>query len=246
MKQKRTLSFWLLLCGILKVNGFDLQCTFKTLANPFEYAPRTGSSAFNVNIQGRDQIVTSVNGKDNNHFDGTGYKSLEIRIQPVHFIPQGLGKFFPNLEGLDIDTSQLKEVTKSDLAQFPKLKQVYLYSNFIKSLPADLFEGNPELFSIEVGSNPITHVGRGILNPLKNLETASFCRTYCIEMGAESRPQIASLVSALEISCRNDTIDDMNHEINQKKSTSACDPLNSPIACIEELKRKLESKENCY
>ena len=112
-----TLSFWLLLCGILKVNGLDLQCTSGTLLNTFAFAPQTGCKVSNLNITSRSQAVTSVNGKNLKSFTESGYKAIEIRNQPMHFIPQGLGEFFPDLEALDLGGSHIKEVIKSDFAQ---------------------------------------------------------------------------------------------------------------------------------
>ena len=209
------MSFWLLLCGILNVNGFDLQCTFTTLGNIFEHTNLTGCLVSGVNIQSRDQVVTSVNGEDLKSFTGFGYKSLEIRLQPVHFIPQGLGEFFPDLEGLAIGYSQTKEVTKNDFAQFPKLKQLFLYNTNIQSLPADLFETNPDLLYILLNDNKLTHVGKGILSPLKKLHSAIFQKNPCINTYVLNQSEISTIVAALESGCRNDTIDAMTKNNDQ-------------------------------
>ena len=110
------MSFWLLLCGVLNANGIDLQCMTTTLTNSFKFATEPNCKASHVNIQSRGQVVTSVNGQDLISFTGsssTCYKRIEIKHREVHFIPQGLGEFFPDLEGLDIDDSETKEVTKS-------------------------------------------------------------------------------------------------------------------------------------
>ena len=232
----------LLLFKILKIHGFDLQCTFRSLDNAFVHTNRTGCHANNMNVQSRDQVVTSVNGKDLKSFSQLGYKSLEIRIQPVHFIPQGLGEFFSDLEGLAIDSSHTKEIAKSDLAQFPKLKQLYLSLSDVQSFPADLFEANPEILYIYVVNNKLTHVGRGILTPLKKLRSAYFVGNPCINMEVTVQSQMSTLVTALERDCRNDTIDELNKQnkkIVQNESISACEPLKSPTDCIDELKRKL-------
>ena len=222
----------------MSVNGFDLQCTFRTLdhhffdgISPDGAAPKTGCYATNVDIQSRDQVVTSVNGKDLKSFTGFGYKRLEILRQPVHFIPQGLGEFFPDLEGLKIGNSQTKEVTKNDIAQFPKLKQLHLYSTDIQSLPANLFEENPDLLYIYLGHNKLTHVGKGILSPLKKLHTAYIQGNPCINLYVYSdRSRISTIiVAALESGCRDDTVDAMSKKNDQQKSTSACEPLKSPI-----------------
>ena len=244
------MSFWLLLCGVLNVNGIDLQCTNTTLINSFEFSTRTGCRVSNVNIQSRGQVITSVNGQDLTSFTGSSsisYKSIEIKHREVHFIPQGLGEFFPDLEGLDISSSQTKEVTKSDFDQFPKLKELYLYFTNIQSLPADLFEGNPELLYIYLGHNKLTHVGKGILTPLKKLHSAYFSSNPCTDIYVfNDRSKIPTLVTALESGCRNDTIDELNKKIVQQKSTSACEPLRSLAACNEELKKKLESKDKLF
>ena len=138
-------SIFLVICNIIGLDGFDLQCTIKTTSKLPNFGPTEKCRTSNLQITSRGQTVTSVNGQDLNTFNGSNFKTIEIGQQTVHFLPNGLGNFFPNLEEMRIDKSSLKEVNKDDLAQLPKLKQLWLFNNDFQSLPSDLFEGNSEL-----------------------------------------------------------------------------------------------------
>jgi hypothetical protein len=165
----------ILLLFVVGLEAIDLKCRFNF--EHFKYVAGNGCRASNVNITSR-QTITSVNGRTN--FDGSSYEIFIIANQVVNFIPADLGKFFPNLDGLSITGSMLKKVEKKDLQQFPNLIELHLYSNEIKFLPGDLFEGNLELRSFSFDSNPITHVGHNLVTPLKELEAAWFRSTNCM------------------------------------------------------------------
>jgi Leucine-rich repeat (LRR) protein len=186
----------ILLLSIVGLDAIDLQCEFVPIKN-WAYVSGTGCIASIVNITSR-QIITSVNGQNN--FDGSNYKMVRIDNQVVNFIPEGLGKFFPNLEGLRIASSELKKVEKKDLGAFPKLKEFSFESNEIKFLPSDLFEGNLELQLLYFNSNPITHVGHNLVSPLKKLERAHFKSTKCINKHYYTS-EISSLVADLRANC---------------------------------------------
>jgi hypothetical protein len=127
----------ILLLFVVGLEAIDLQCTFESTI----YVPISGTAckASDVDITSR-QTITSVNGETK--INGSEYNMVRIKDQVVNFIPDGLGKFFPEIELLEIANSKLKKVEKKDLEKFPNLKLLVLTQNEIKFLPNDLFEGN--------------------------------------------------------------------------------------------------------
>jgi hypothetical protein len=193
---------------IIGLEAIDLQCRLGD--NEWTSIVGIGCKASNVNITSR-QIITSVNGQKN--LNGSNYITIDIDDQVVNFIPEGLGKFFPNIEGLSITASKLKKVEKKDLQQFPNLKMLYLSSNDLKFLPDDLFEGNLELQSFSLFANPVTHIGHNLVTPLMKLEAAIFPKGSCIDQ-FYFRPKLSSLPHDLKTKCSEPT-QEMIEEVNE-------------------------------
>jgi hypothetical protein len=161
---------------IVGLQAIDLQCKFQSFDDP--HMSETACKTIHVNITSRETI-TSVNGESN--FDGSKYSAVNIWKQVVHFIPEGLGGFFPNLEELTIKISKLKKVQKEDLQQFPKLRFLDLHLNKIEFLPGDLLDANPELRAIAVGYNQISHVSHNLVTSLNKLEFIFLKGNKCID-----------------------------------------------------------------
>jgi hypothetical protein len=171
----------ILFACVVGLQAFDIKCNFHSFDDFF--ISGLVCKATNVKITSR-QTITSVNG--HNNFDGSNCTTINIWNQVVHFIPEGLGKFFPNPERLAIKGSNLKRVEKKDLQQFPKLRFLDLNANKIEFLPGDLFEKNPEIRRFSVSYNQISHVGHNLLTPLKNLEIVYLKENKCIDDEFES------------------------------------------------------------
>lgn len=201
-----------MLCAVVGLKAFDFKCDLRDVESQSQRSIEKCTTS-DLQIISR-QTVTSVNGKDSNTFKGRSYKTIVIEYQTVYFLPQGLGNFFPNIIAISVDHSQLKEINKDDLAQFPKLQQFNVSESDLKSLSGDLFEGNLHLSSISFMKNQLNHIGRGILKPLKHLTQARFANNTCISQNAEKFTEIPSLVAAFQANCRNDTVDD---ELNRKR-----------------------------
>jgi Leucine-rich repeat (LRR) protein len=173
---------------IVGLDAVDLQCN-----------TNWGSfcAIHNINITSR-QTVTSIKGQSN--FNGSSCTSIDILYQVANFIPERLGRFFPNVESLEIHDSKLKAVEKKDLQQFPKLERLLLNGNNIKVLPGDLFEKNPEIRAVLIRGNQITHVGQNLLKPLKKLEYVNFDGNKCISKRYDES-EMASLAADLKAKC---------------------------------------------
>lgn len=131
----------------------------------------------------------------------TDINLLTFENQEVNYIPMEISKIFGQIQGLRIDNSQLKEVNKHDLCQFPKLIELILSNNEINFLPGDSFEDNTDLKLINFDYNHISSVGFDILVPLVNLKFASFLSNNCINGSYAGKIEITSLVSHLNENC---------------------------------------------
>jgi Leucine-rich repeat (LRR) protein len=177
----------LLMC-IVGLDAVDLQCHigFGSIC-----------TVHNINITSR-QTVTSINGQSN--FNGSSCTSIDILYQVANFIPERLGRFFPNVESLEIHDSKLKAVEKKDLQQFPKLRELSLDLNKIELLPGDLFEENPDLEVFSIKSNQISHVGHNLVQPLNKLREVHLNRNKCISKDYDIKV-IESLTADLMAQC---------------------------------------------
>lgn len=70
-------------------------------------------------------------------------KLISLKQVKCERLPQDFHKFFKNLEGVFAFSMGLKTVIKEDLQGFSKLKYLDMGFNQLKTLPSNLFEGNP-------------------------------------------------------------------------------------------------------
>lgn len=153
------------ICLILltsKVSCINLQCTFDTTSWAFANGGRCVVQ--NLVINSPNQIVTSIN-SDTNFYDNS-IKMIYIHGQTVHYIPKGLAKFFPDIQGIEIMNSGLKSIEKSDLQPFTNLQDLHLGSNLLETLDDDLFEFTPKVSCIILGDNKINSIGENLFDPL--------------------------------------------------------------------------------
>jgi hypothetical protein len=162
----RFLQVFLVLSAFVGLEAVNLQCIMDL------WPPRNtiGCFAINVNVTERDLTVSSINGQFLRGFRHSNFKMFQVKNQILHFIPCGIGSFFPKTVELRIIKSKLKEVHKRDLQQFPHLKELHLEQNELQFLPGDLFEANLELETIDFDNNQITHVGHNLLTSLTKLD----------------------------------------------------------------------------
>lgn len=104
--------------------------------------------------------------------------NLENRVIPK--LPPKLSSFFGNIRVLYLHSVQLTEVSSADF-DYPRLNYLSLSKNKLTSLDADLFKNIPKLRVFSVVDNPLTQVGRNLLDTVPLLTNAYFYRTSCIQ-----------------------------------------------------------------
>lgn len=106
-----------------------------------------------------------------------GMLNLENRVIPK--LPPKLSSFFENIRVLYLRSIQLTEISYADL-DYPRLNYLSLSQNKLTSLDADLFKNIPKLRVFSVVENPLTKVGRNLLDTAPLLTHAYFYKTSCI------------------------------------------------------------------
>jgi Leucine-rich repeat (LRR) protein len=129
-------------------------------------------------------------------------KLLLIQDQTVLNLPRNIQKFLPNLEGLIVDNSSLREISKADLVNFPKLKLLFIGRNKIDKIESDLFEGCSGIEYLIFINNFTRKIGADILTPLTKLKFANFSQNTCSLKKATNQREIDVLKSEILKKCQ--------------------------------------------
>jgi hypothetical protein len=106
-----------------------------------------------TNIRTRDVKVTSICGGST-----VGIKVFYALSKVIRYIPKNIENVFKDLIGFRLENTELKMVTKEDLAPFPGLLMFASVSNHIEFLEEDLFINNPNLQYVSFRANKITYI----------------------------------------------------------------------------------------
>lgn len=145
---------------------------------------------------------------DGSHMDGKSSNEVKAMIvvsQVLQYIPKGLGETFKNLEVLHILSSELKEITKEDLKQFPNLKSLWVNDCNLVHLESGLLQFNPKLKEVRFQYNEIISIAADIFEPLKDLEKADLGANSCISNRAYDRKQLEGLLRDITRNCQQES-----------------------------------------
>lgn len=179
-----------------------------------------------------DEAINSVD----NATTSTSFKGLFIESLILHYLPKGIGKFFPQLEILYVTNTFLKSIKAADLEGLPNLKILYLGGNDIEELSSDLFKFTPKLVDFSCPRNKISRVGKDLFESLQSLNVVNLQCNKCI-----NNLKIADFV-ALKNELRIQCADPMEMEANY-----CPEDLERYANDIDELKIAIESwKPTCF
>lgn len=85
-------------------------------------------------------------------------------------VPVGMTKIFPNLKILEINSSKMMKISKSDLIEYKNLEKFSCWGNEIEFLPGDLFEGFKNLEWISFYGNRLWIIEPNIFDNLESLK----------------------------------------------------------------------------
>lgn len=182
-------------------------------------------------ITSPDTTITSVNGE----FEPTDYEGLIIENKTVHFLPEGIQDFFPQMIRMKISNCQLKSVDRGDFAGLPNLKNLHLDHNDLIILEGDLFHRNPKLEHLNLDYNKIMFIGFGFTTGLGNLVEVYILKNECIDFSIRAKSKVPVLDAKLV---------DCAPSFNMRMKTHLLDWIEQPqkeakMRCrIDELERK--------
>lgn len=112
--------------------------------------------------------ITKIAGEHDDSKTNFNVKGVLIVNSNVFYFPRGLSNVFPNLEGISIWSSNLKEITQEDLKDLTNLRYIKLDDNQIQILGEKLFQNNPKLELFSAMRNQISHIDSNIFNNFVN------------------------------------------------------------------------------
>lgn len=170
-----------------------------------------------------DQTITEVSGVHLEGKSNADVKAFGVKDTTIKFFPKDLAKYFPKLEIVDIENSELSEITKSDLEQFGEnLRTLFLAENDIENIDQNTFQSNPQLNSINLDGNHIKYVDSGAFTKLKNLVALQFENNVCFSKSIRDVAEKTSIVGRkIEKECTKNNekniVRNMHDQLNELK-----------------------------
>ena len=163
-----------------------------------------------------NEEITSVNGRT----EPTRVISLHFDNQTVHYLPKGIGKFFPNLNVLSVTNSKLRSLTQDVLKPLTRLYSVNFNNNDLESLDDNLFEFN-DLRFVSFRDNKLKFIGENLFRKLEYFVSIRFASNICINEDASITSEILALMEKIKSQCSSCRNPKLVKEIEQLKKENA-------------------------
>jgi Leucine rich repeat len=184
---------------VLSSEALILNCTYSVRS--FYRHPDIYACIASVIFVGDPRHVTEVS---KNHLAGRSDNDVlgvAIEKQDLKFVPRNISSFFPNVQAFDIRHCGVEDIAKEDISGFKNLSMFQPADNNIRSIPNDMFQGNPSIRAIAVGRNPIRHIAANVFDPLTQLVALWLDPVSCINAQAENRSAVIDLTFLASVSC---------------------------------------------
>lgn len=149
---------FLLLLALLKVaSGVVIDCKYYY----YDWNNWGGHYACSAILEDVTKAGINVTSASGNHLEEKGDSdvvAVDFSGQKTYHILQGLVEQFPNLKELYVFRSDLKEISKSDFADYDQLTTLSLSRNHIQSVPQDAFDYLKNLEQLSLSFNQLTSV----------------------------------------------------------------------------------------
>jgi len=156
-----------------------------------------------------------------------------------NIIPVGFDTIFSNILGFSVYATQTSTVSSDDLKQFPKLRELWIYSNELEYLPSNLLEHNPNMEYIHFNSNKIKFIGSQFFSAVPKMYGADFTGNVCIDRSAGDAKNLAKLKKEIKKKCSSNAADENSQKIIYLQS----DQLSKKIS---NLKKELNDLKDEY
>lgn len=183
-------------------NSFNMECDYVS-SGWYIVGNVKNCYVRNVTIRSPDQFVDSVNGDSKTILEDVLGFWIENEI--CHYIPQKIVAFMPNLKAFGLSNSELKTISKFDLAPFPELIRLAFYKNKLEYIDGDVFSLNTKIQSINLEDNNLLVINGPILKPLKLLNQVIFVLP-CLSSKCEYSGCVPEMISELKAKCEFDSL----------------------------------------
>lgn len=199
--------------------------------------------ASSLNIDSQGIFVEKISGRHVTSSDNDDVQVISIKNSVCEYLPTGFEKFFKNVEGIAIVNSKLKAITMSDLRPFPKLRNLWLPENCLKTLEGNLFAHNPQLKVVNFHNNYIETIASGLFTLHSSLEHVYLDDNVCIESNATDSFEMRDLIQEIKEDCQGSESeseeDEDDNDVDLKPRTSTASPLR--VATDDRLQEELAS-----
>ncbi|CAG9810515.1 unnamed protein product [Chironomus riparius] len=142
-------------------------------------------------------------------------------IQAPYF-PRGLSKVFPNLKGIQLYKTGLKEVHQHDLIDFPNLLNLFLHGNQLEVLEKGLFDFNPLVQELYLSYNKISYIDFDAFAKLTKLSSLVLNGNLCINLSAVNTPSnVGNVVATAKAQCTSAEYSALELKVNNLENESA-------------------------
>lgn len=128
-------------------------------------------------------------------------KLIKIHNQTCEEIPEKIGRFFINIEGIEIISSELKVIKKSSLEELKNIKYLNFMKNEVETLARDLFENNQMLQVVIICCNKLKVIGLEIFDHLHDIQHVDLRRNICISQKSENKENLKIMKKEIEKKC---------------------------------------------
>lgn len=189
----------LLVLVVKKSLTFELHCVFENAGwDDILMGSAFACKTKNINVSMPHQVITKLHPESNDK----SVNAFLVFDQNFEFFPLGLDKLFKNLEGIAVQKSNLKVISKNDLKGFSNLRSISLYENRLKVIENELFRYNPKLELISLFNNQLQHIFPSAFEHLVHLKVLYLNSNPCINFDATDVSKLEKLKCELVLKCK--------------------------------------------
>lgn len=126
-------------------------------------------------------------------------QAICINEQNLKYFPRNVAQFSPNLKVINLSDNSITSLLNSELKPHNKLEWLSISDNEISALESKIFDGSPNLKTVDFYNNNILFVGEDIKLP--TIGHLNFLSNRCVDMYANTSEEIVTLKLHLLIEC---------------------------------------------
>jgi len=171
------------------IESADLDCNYDNLNYPPFGSFYCCKIQNNLNITSRFlSTIGSAKGTHNAGKSNDDVMSITADRKNIQYFPNGMEKFFKNINAITILYCRLKKLTQEDLMLFMELLILNLMGNDIEVLEEDVFAFNNNLSQIYLNDNKLIKIDENAFKNLDTLTHLNLKNNLCIDKQAINNP----------------------------------------------------------